>query len=68
YFDEELVHCTGEREDPTEPQSPEFHVEARVDLPDESAWTDVERATQKFIQQFLVGIHGCGTQEHRESL
>ncbi|KAH7109565.1 hypothetical protein B0J13DRAFT_405950, partial [Dactylonectria estremocensis] len=61
-------HCTGERENQTEPQSPEFHVEARVGLPDESAWTDVEHATQKLIQQFLVGIHSCGTQEHRESL
>ncbi|KAH6953786.1 hypothetical protein BKA56DRAFT_462251, partial [Ilyonectria sp. MPI-CAGE-AT-0026] len=68
YFDEELVHCTGERENQTEPQSPEFNIEVRAGLPDESAWTDVEHGTWKFIQQFPVGIYSCSTQEYRESL
>ncbi|KAH6950373.1 hypothetical protein BKA56DRAFT_606559 [Ilyonectria sp. MPI-CAGE-AT-0026] len=66
YYDKELVHCTEERENQTEPQSPD--VDAQVDLPDERAWADVEHTAQKFIQQFLVGIHGCSTEAHRESL
>ncbi|KAH6976809.1 hypothetical protein EDB80DRAFT_692472 [Ilyonectria destructans] len=35
YYDKELVHCTEERENQTEPQSPD--VDAQVDLPDERA-------------------------------
>jgi hypothetical protein len=28
----------------------------------------LQYATHKFVQQYLVVIHGCGEQEHRESL
>ncbi|KAH7111570.1 hypothetical protein EDB81DRAFT_829410 [Dactylonectria macrodidyma] len=70
YYDEEpvSVYYTEEREDPTECQSPECYVEVQADLPDDNTWTDLQHTTQKFIQQFLVGIYGCSAQEHREAL
>ncbi|KAJ4181253.1 hypothetical protein NW759_017199 [Fusarium solani] len=72
YGDEEPVglhfHCARDHEAQTEPQIPEFYTEQEADLPDGDIWSDVEYATEKFIQQFLVGIHGCGTEKHREDL
>ncbi|KAL6405867.1 uncharacterized protein AUP68_11007 [Ilyonectria robusta] len=57
-----------EHEAQTESQSPEFYAEQEAGLPDGNAWSDVEYATEKFIQQFLAGIHGCGTEKHREDM
>jgi hypothetical protein len=45
-----------------------MHVGESADLATNGANTDVEYATQKFIQQFLTDIHGCSAQSHRESL
>ncbi|CVL08853.1 uncharacterized protein FMAN_14094 [Fusarium mangiferae] len=70
YYEEEIVDASPaeENESQTQPQSPQIHAEKSVDLATNDANTDVEYATQKFIQQFLTGIHGCGVQSHRESL
>ncbi|KAH6985579.1 hypothetical protein EDB80DRAFT_590501, partial [Ilyonectria destructans] len=70
YYDEEPANAQSaeERDDQTESQTPEVYAEVQADLLDDNTWNDVQYATQKFIQQFLVGIHGCSTQAHRESL
>ncbi|KAH8662639.1 hypothetical protein BGZ61DRAFT_304717, partial [Ilyonectria robusta] len=70
YYEEEPVglYSGEEREDQRQPQSPQIHAEERADLANDNANTDVEYTTQKFIQQFLVGIYGCNAQSHRESL
>ncbi|KAL9571866.1 hypothetical protein ACKAV7_003855 [Fusarium commune] len=70
YYEEEIVDTSPAEEDEsqTQPQSPQIHAEKSVDLATNDANNDVEYATQKFIQQFLTGIHGCGVQSHRESL
>ncbi|KAI3573984.1 hypothetical protein IWW34DRAFT_872543 [Fusarium oxysporum f. sp. albedinis] len=70
YYDEEIVdaHGTEEREHQTEPGSPDVFAGIQVGLPHDNAWNDLQYATQKFIQQYLVGVHSCGAQEHRESL
>ncbi|KAH6985407.1 hypothetical protein EDB80DRAFT_552840, partial [Ilyonectria destructans] len=52
----------------TESQSPEFYAEEQANLPNDNTWSDVEYATEKFTQQFLVGIHGCGGQKYQKSL
>ncbi|KAH7117174.1 hypothetical protein B0J13DRAFT_613250 [Dactylonectria estremocensis] len=70
YYDEESVDAYGaeEREDQTESGTPEVYAEVQADLLNGNTWSDLQHATQKFLQQYLVGIHGCGAQEHRESL
>ncbi|KAF5710257.1 hypothetical protein FMUND_9623 [Fusarium mundagurra] len=70
YYEEEIVDTSPAEEDEsqTQPQSPQIYAEKSVDLATNDANNDVEYATQKFIQQFLTGIHGCGVQSHRESL
>ncbi|KAH7248419.1 hypothetical protein B0J15DRAFT_376986, partial [Fusarium solani] len=70
YYDEEPVDAYGaeEREDQTESRTPEVYAEVQADLLNGNTWSDLQHATQKFLQQYLVGIHGCGAQEHRESL
>lgn len=70
YYDEEPVDAYGaeEREDQTESGAPEVYAEVQADLLNGNTWSDLQHATQKFLQQYLVGIHGCGAQEHRESL
>ncbi|KAJ3453134.1 hypothetical protein MRS44_018789 [Fusarium solani] len=62
------ISITSRQVAQTEPQIPEFYAEQEAGLPDGDTWSDVEYATEKFIQQFLVGIHGCGTKKHREDL
>ncbi|KAJ5102449.1 hypothetical protein N7532_002978 [Penicillium argentinense] len=53
----------------TVPQIPEWYVEDSPHLVHKnSSSTDLEYATEKLAQQFLVGIHGCSAQKHRESL
>ncbi|KAH6984015.1 hypothetical protein EDB80DRAFT_530255, partial [Ilyonectria destructans] len=61
-------HYAEEHAARTESQSPEFYAGEQADLPDGNTWSNVEYATEKFIQQFLVGIHGCGGQKYRKSL
>ncbi|KAJ0137720.1 hypothetical protein HZ326_19302 [Fusarium oxysporum f. sp. albedinis] len=72
YGDEEPVslhfHCTEDSEAETEPQVPETYAEQEAGLPDGDTWSDVEYTTEKFIQQFLVGIYGCRSSKHREDL
>ncbi|KAG5759985.1 hypothetical protein H9Q72_011901 [Fusarium xylarioides] len=70
YYEEEIVDTSPAEEDEsqTQPQSPQIYAEKSVDLATNDANNDVEYATQKFIQQFLTGIHSCGVQSHRESL
>ncbi|EGU73460.1 hypothetical protein FOXB_16033 [Fusarium oxysporum f. sp. conglutinans Fo5176] len=72
YGDEEPVclhfHCTEDPEAQTEPQIPEIYAEQEASLPDGDTWSDVEYATEKFIQQLLVGIYGCRISKHREDL
>lgn len=70
YYEEEIVDTSPAEEDECQrqPQSPQIHAEKSADLATNGANTDVEYATQKFIQQFLTGIHGCSAQSHRESL
>ncbi|KAM5528982.1 hypothetical protein FOXYSP1_16826 [Fusarium oxysporum f. sp. phaseoli] len=72
YGDEEPAclhfHCTVVPGAETEPQILEFYAEQEVGLPDGDIWPDVEYATEKFIQQFLVGIYGCRSSKHREDL
>lgn len=55
------VHYAEEHEAQTESQIPEFYAEQETGLPDGNTWSDVEYSTEKFIQQFLVGILGCNT-------
>ncbi|KAH8662650.1 hypothetical protein BGZ61DRAFT_303171, partial [Ilyonectria robusta] len=62
------VHYIEEHEAQTESQIPEFYAEQEAGFPDGNTWSDVEYSTEKFIQQFLVGIHGCGTEKHRKDL
>ncbi|EWZ28533.1 hypothetical protein FOZG_17746 [Fusarium oxysporum Fo47] len=70
YYEEEIVdiYSAEEGEDQRQPQSPQIYAEESADLANDDANTDVEYTTQKFIQQFLAGIHGCSAQSHRESL
>ncbi|KAL3603069.1 hypothetical protein FPOAC2_07386 [Fusarium poae] len=70
YYEEEIVDTSPADEDECQrqPQSPQIHVGESADLSTNDANTDVEYATQKFIHQFLTGIHGCSAQSHRESL
>jgi hypothetical protein len=70
YYDEEIVDAdsTDEQEDQMEPRSPDVFAGIRTDLPYENTWNDLQYVAQKFIQQYLVGVHSCGAQEHRESL
>ncbi|RKK90846.1 hypothetical protein BFJ68_g16350 [Fusarium oxysporum] len=70
YYDEEIVdaHRTDEREDQMEPRSPDVFAGIQTDRPHDNTCNDLQHATQKFIQQYLVGVHSCGAQEHRESL
>ncbi|CVL08870.1 uncharacterized protein FMAN_14106 [Fusarium mangiferae] len=70
YYEEEIVDTSPTEEDECQrqPQSPQNHIGESADLATNDANTDVEYATQKFIQQFLAGIHGCSAQSHRESL
>ncbi|KAM6513712.1 hypothetical protein FALCPG4_016083 [Fusarium falciforme] len=58
YYDEEPVSVPY-AEEHTECQSPECYADVQADPPDDNIWTDVQHVTQKFIQQFLVGICGC---------
>ncbi|KAJ4197287.1 hypothetical protein NW759_016337 [Fusarium solani] len=67
YYDEEPV-SVHDADEHTERQSPGCYADAQADPPDDNIWTDVQYVTQKFIQQFLVGIRGCSAQEHREAL
>jgi hypothetical protein len=69
-YGEEIVdiYSAEENEDQRQPQSPQIYAEESADLANDDAKTDVEYTTQKFIQQFLAGIHGCSAQSHRESL
>ncbi|KAH8662658.1 hypothetical protein BGZ61DRAFT_299283, partial [Ilyonectria robusta] len=55
-------------EEHTECQNSECYADVQADPSDDNMWTDVQYVTQKFIQQFLVGIRGCSAQEHREAL
>ncbi|GKU23080.1 unnamed protein product [Fusarium langsethiae] len=70
YYEEEIVDTSPAEEDECQrqPQSPQIHIGESADLATNDANTDVEYATQKFIQQFLAGIHGCSAQSHQESL
>ncbi|RKK64994.1 hypothetical protein BFJ69_g16525 [Fusarium oxysporum] len=70
YYEEEIVYTSPTEEDECQrqPQSPQIHVGESADLTTHDTNTDVEYATQKFIQQFLTGIHGCSAESHRESL
>ncbi|RKK66775.1 hypothetical protein BFJ69_g15098 [Fusarium oxysporum] len=70
FYDEELVDApnTEERQDQTEPGGPDVSAEMQASLPHDNTWNDLQYATHKFVQQYLVGIHSCGAQEHRESL
>lgn len=49
-------------------QCPESHIEGVTGIPHVPLKSDVEHATEKFIQQFLVGISSCGSQEHGNDL
>jgi hypothetical protein len=62
------AHSAEEREDHTESRSPEVYAKMQADLLHDNTWNDLQYATEKFVQQYLVGIHGCSAQEHRESL
>ncbi|KNB04564.1 hypothetical protein FOXG_06625 [Fusarium oxysporum f. sp. lycopersici 4287] len=70
YYDEEIVGAdsTDEQEDQMEPRSPDVFAGIQTGRPHDNTWNDLQYATQKFIQQYLVGVHSCGAQEHRESL
>ncbi|KAF4332867.1 hypothetical protein FBEOM_13324 [Fusarium beomiforme] len=70
YYEEEIVdiYSAEEREDRRQSQSPQIYAEESADLANDDAGTDVEYTTQKLIQQFLAGIHGCSAQSYRESL
>ncbi|KAH7112785.1 hypothetical protein B0J13DRAFT_428813, partial [Dactylonectria estremocensis] len=65
--DEEPINIC-DAEECEDQQSSEVDAEAQADILDGRTWTDVQYATHKFVQQYLVGIHGCGTQKHQESL
>lgn len=70
YYEEEIadIDSAEEGEDQRRPQSPQIYAEGSTDLANDDTNTDVEYATQKLIQQFLAGIHGCSARSHRESL
>ncbi|EXK26234.1 hypothetical protein FOMG_17204 [Fusarium oxysporum f. sp. melonis 26406] len=70
YYEEEIVeiYSAEKGEDQRQSQSPQIYTEESADLANDDANTDVEYTTQKFIQQFLTGKHGCSAQSHRESL
>jgi hypothetical protein len=70
YYEEEIVDTSPAEEDECQrqPPNPQIHAEKSADLATNDANTDVQYASQKFIQQFLTGIHGCSAQSHRESL
>ena len=61
-------HFLEEFEVETESQRPEWYADEQPDLAHHDLRTDVEYATEKFIQQFLVGIYGCVSQEHLNTL
>ena len=69
YYEEGIVDTSPAEEDECQrqPQSPQTHIGESADLATGDTNTDVEYATQKFVQ-FLTGIHGCSAQSHRESL
>jgi hypothetical protein len=64
YYEEEIrdIDSAEEGEDQRQPHSPQIHAEKSADLATNGANRDVEYATQKFIRQFLTGIHGCSAQ------
>ncbi|KID59409.1 hypothetical protein MAN_10714, partial [Metarhizium hybridum] len=47
---------------------PQTYVEDQAHPPHTDRQSDTEYATEKFVQQFLVGIQGCGAQKHQEFL
>jgi hypothetical protein len=51
-----------------EPRSPDAFAGIQTARPHDNTWNDLQYATQRFIQQYLIGIHICGAQGHRESL
>lgn len=61
------LHDVEQCKNQGQPQSPQFYAEEQADVIDDSANTDAEYTTQKFLQQFLVGIHGCNAESNRES-
>ncbi|KAG7408496.1 hypothetical protein Forpe1208_v011933 [Fusarium oxysporum f. sp. rapae] len=65
-YEEEVldIDSAEEAEDQRQPQSPQIHVEGSADLANDDTNTDREYATQKLIQQFLAGIHGCSARSH----
>ncbi|KAF5250817.1 hypothetical protein FANTH_4008 [Fusarium anthophilum] len=67
-YEEEIVDTSPAEEDECQrqPQSPQIHVRESADLATGDANTDAEYATQKFVQQFVAGIHGCSAQSHRD--
>lgn len=58
YYDEDPIPPQSIEEgiDKTGSQSPDIRAEEQVNRLDDGACTDVQYATQKFLQQFLVGI------------
>ncbi|KAJ6003562.1 hypothetical protein N7522_006254 [Penicillium canescens] len=62
------VDSTDNEECETDTRIPEWYAEDQPNLVQDDSCTDLEYATEKLAQQFLGGIHGCGANQHRESL
>ncbi|KAF4429967.1 hypothetical protein F53441_13978 [Fusarium austroafricanum] len=56
YYDEEPVdaHSAGGRENQTESGSPDAVTEGQTGLSHDNTWNDLQYATKKFVQQYLV--------------
>ncbi|KAI3572728.1 hypothetical protein IWW34DRAFT_761851 [Fusarium oxysporum f. sp. albedinis] len=65
-YEEEILDIDSAEagEDQRQPQSPQIHAEGSADLANDDTNTNREYATQKLIQQFLAGIHGCSARSH----
>lgn len=70
YYNEETdgLQSSEEQQAQTEFPGRENSHEDLANLPDKNTYTDVQYTTQKFIQQFLVGIYGCSAQSHHKAL
>jgi hypothetical protein len=49
-------------------QIPEWYTENQLNLSEDDYHTNLKYTTEKLAQQFIGGIHGCGANQHRESL